>query len=168
MKRVVCLVAACLVLVGSADALQWGVKAGGAVNFKPSPSRWGGHGSIEIPISEDYPTSISAFFEMYKKFGITQMPTGLAIHYKAPLSRHGGTIYFAGGGGIIRISGFDAATNVSRSQTNGLMTVAGGTVFPVTEAFGVFGQFRWMKAFASNAVNEYGIQFGLHFSLGNE
>ncbi len=162
MKRFVCLVALGLVLAGSADALQWGIKAGGGVNFKPSPARWGGHGSIEIPLTEDYPTSLSAFFEMYRKSGVTQVPAGLSVHYKAPLSRHGGTIYFTGGGGILRVSG------LGQSVTNGMITVAGGTVFPLTEGIGLFSQFRWFKAFASGSVNEYGLQFGLHFPLGRE
>jgi len=157
-----------LALSGSADALQWGVKAGGGVNFKPSPARWGGHGSIEIPLSEDYPTSISVFYEMYKKLGITQMPFGAAIHYKAPLTRYGGTIYFTGGGGLLRLSGLTDINGNSASQTDGMMTVAGGAIFSITESVGIFGQFRWFKAFASGAVNEYGIQFGLHFPLGRE
>ena len=164
MKRVACLVAVSLMLIGSADALQWGIKTGGGVNFKPKPSRWGGHGSVEIPLSEDYPTSLAVFFEMYKKLGITQMPIGLGIHYKAPLSRYGGTIYFVGGGGIIRVS----FGGIIPAQTNGLITVAGGTVFALTEKVGIFSQVRWFKPFASGAVNEYGIQAGLHFSLGNE
>ena len=167
MKRFVCLVALSLILAGPATALQWGVKAGGALIFKPSPSRWGGHGSIEIPLSEDYPTSLSAFFEMYKKSGFTTIPTGLSILYKAPLTRYGGTIYFTGGGGILRFSGPDL-DGTNRSSTDGMITVAGGTFVPLTESISVFGQFRWFKRFASGAVNEYGIQFGLHFPLGNE
>ncbi|HAA76112.1 TPA: hypothetical protein DCE37_13435 [Candidatus Latescibacteria bacterium] len=162
MKRFVFSIALSFLVAGSADALQWGVKAGGGVNFKPSPSRWGGHGSVEIPLSEDYPTSLSAFFEMYRKSGITQMPIGLSIHYKAALSRYGGTIYFAGGGGLLRVSG------LGNSANNGMITVAGGTVFGLTESIDLFGQFRWFKAFASGSVNEYGIQAGFHFPLGRE
>jgi hypothetical protein len=173
----VCLVALSLVLVGPVTALQWGVKAGGGVNFEPSPSRWGGHGSIEIPLSQDYPTSLSVFFEMYRKTltiqnvsgTTTQIPMGLAIHYKAPLSRHGGTIYFTGGGGIVRDSFPDLTSASGRSSaTEPIVTVAGGTVIPVTESIAVFGQFRWFKAFASGAVNQYGVQFGIHFPLGRE
>jgi hypothetical protein len=162
MRRFLGLFAVCLLLAGSADALQWGVKTGGGVVFKPSPSRWGGHASLEIPLSEDYPTSLSAFFEIYRKSSINQMPAGLSIHYKAPLTRWGGTIYFAGGGGVLRVSG------LGNSLTNGMLTVAGGGIIPVTESVGVFGQFRWFKAFASGSVNEYGLQFGLHFPLGRE
>ena len=168
MKRFVCWVTLSLVLAGSATALQWGVKVGGGSLFKPSPSRWGGLASIEIPLSEEYPTSLSAFFEMYKKSGFTTIPAGLSILYKAPLSRYGGTIYFTGGGGILRLSGPDILTGADRSSTDGIITVAGGTYVPVTESISVFGQFRWFKRFASGAVNEYGVQFGLHFPLGRD
>ena len=168
MKRFVCFLAVCAVLAGSADALQWGIKAGGGANFKPSPTRWGGHLSLEVPLSEDYPTSLAGFFEMYKKLGITQMPIGLGIHYKAPLSRYGGTIYFVGGGGILRVSFEDVGGVSLPSQTNGMITVAGGAIFHLTESFGLFSQFRWFKPFASGAVNEYGIQFGVHLPIGRE
>jgi hypothetical protein len=183
MKRLVFLVALSLVLAGPVTALQWGVKAGGGVNFEPSPSRWGGHGSIEIPLSEDYPTSLSVFFEMYRKTltilnvpeMTTQIPAGLAIHYKAPLSRHGGTIYFTGGGGIVRDyfpvppdPADPLAASGRASATEPIITVAGGAIIPVTESISAFGQFRWFKAFASRAVNQYGIQFGVHFPLGRE
>ena len=177
MKRFLCLVALSLMLAGPSAALQWGVKAGGGVNFEPSPARWGGNMSIEIPVSEDYPTSLSVFFEMYRKTltiqnvpgTTTQIPAGLAIHYKAPLSRHGGTIYFTGGGGIVRDYFPDSSTASGRaSATEPIITVAGGAIIPVTESISVFGQFRWFKAFASRAVNQYGIQFGVHFPLGRE
>lgn len=169
MKRaVMCLVVVSALFSGSVDALQWGVKAGGGFNFQPSPTRWGGHGSVEIPLSQDYPTSLSAFFEMYKKVGITQIPFGLGIHYKAPLTRFGGTIYFVGGGGLLRLS-FEPTGGVSLpSQTNGMITVAGGAILNMTEKIGFFSQVRWFKAFASGSENELGIQFGLHFNLGRE
>jgi len=155
-------------MASSASALQWGVRAGGSTIFKPSPSRWGGNAAIDIPLSEEYPTSLSAFFEMYKKDGFTTIPTGLSILYKAPLSRYGGTIYFTGGGGILRFSGPDLLTGNNRSSTDGIITVAGGTWVPVTETIAIYGQFRWFKRFASGALNEYAISFGVHFPVGNE
>lgn len=175
MRRLIGAAVLGLLLVGSADALQWGVKVGGGVNFQPDPTRWGGHASIEIPLSEDYPTSLSAFYEIYRwdvdlvvvSGTASEMPIGLAVHYKAPLTRFGGTIYFAGGGGVLRQSGPDPAGGTA-SQTNGMVTVAGGTVFNLTTSVGIFSQFRWLKAFASGAENEYGIQVGLHFPLGRE
>ena len=168
MKRFASLVVLNLILAGSAPALQWGVKLGGSTIFKPSPSRWGGHASLEIPLSEEYPTSLSGFLEMYKKDGFTTIPTGLSILYKAPLSRYGGMIYFTGGGGILRFSGPDLIANTNRSSTDGMISVAGGTYVPLTEAISIFGQFRWFKRFASGAVNEYGISFGFYFPIGNE
>jgi hypothetical protein len=104
----------------------------------------------------------------------TTIPTGLSILYKAPLSRYGGMIYFTGGGGIYWASGPDVddygnlIVGPNRTQTDGMMSVAGGTYVPVTEAISIFGQFRWLKRFASGALNEYGISFGLYFPIGNE
>ena len=104
--------------------------------------------------------------EIIQRF--TTIPAGLSILYKAPLSRYGGTIYFTGGGGILWFSGFDESAQVNRSSTDGMISVAGGTYIPVIESISIFGQFRWFKRFASGAVNEYGISFGLHFPIGNE
>lgn len=170
MKRFVCLVALSLILGGSATALQWGVKAGGGVIT--DPNRWGGHASLDIPVSEEYPTSLTAFFEYHRKSGVDFIPTGLAITYKAPLSRAGGTIFFSGGGGLLRSSGSVSdpltGTVVSGSSNDGMITVAGGAIVNMTEAVGVFGQFRWFKRFASGAQNQYSIHVGLHFPLGDE
>ena len=93
---------------GQAEA-QVDVKAAGGFLF--DPTRWGGHLSIEIPIGDMYPTYLAPFVEFYRKTStlelvnitaktdISEIPAGISLIYKAPLSDRYGTVFFGVGGG---------------------------------------------------------------------
>ena len=88
---------------GRADA-QLDAKIGGGALF--DPIRAGGHLSIEIPIGDLYPTYLAPFVEYYRKSGISEIPAGISLIYKAPLSDRYGTVFFGVGGGVLHARGF--------------------------------------------------------------
>ena len=156
----------CLLLsVVPVSAREIGVKVGGAVVI--DPSRWGGHISFEIPLSEEYPTNLAPFFEYYEKAGTKIMPLGLTLLYKARFSDYGGTVYFGAGGGVLMIRGQPGLGLVT--GTDGMITAGGGLSIGLGERFGVYTQARWFRSFEDQAANnEISIQAGLQFRLGSE
>lgn len=88
---------------GRADA-QVDVKIGGGALF--DPTRAGGHLSIEFPIGDLYPTYLAPFVEFYRKGGISEIPAGVSLVYKAPLSDQYGTVFFGVSGGVLHARGF--------------------------------------------------------------
>ena len=167
-------------MFGQADA-QLDVKIGGGALL--DPTRGGGHLSIEIPIGDLYPTYLAPFVEYYRKNGISEIPAGVSLIYKAPLSDRYGTVFFGVGGGVLHARGFpvievlidgtrvfliDPATGdfVTGKSTEALIAVAGGMRFDVSEGIGAFVQGRWFRAFASGSTNNFGLHAGLMFSLG--
>ena len=167
-------------MFGRADA-QLDVKIGGGALL--DPTRGGGHLSIEIPIGDLYPTYLAPFVEYYRKNGISEIPAGVSLIYKAPLSDRYGTVFFGVGGGVLHARGFpvievlidgtrvfliDPATGdfVTGKSTEALIAVAGGMRFDVSEGIGAFVQGRWFRAFASGSTNNFGFHAGLMFSLG--
>ena len=88
---------------GRADA-QVDVKIGGGALL--DPTRGGGHLSIEIPIGDLYPTYLAPFVEFYRKSGISEIPAGVSLVYKAPLSDRYGTVFFGVAGGVLHARGF--------------------------------------------------------------
>ena len=96
----------CLSMVamfGRADA-QLDVKIGGGALL--DPTRGGGHLSIEVPIGDLYPTYLAPFVEYYRKSGISEIPAGVSLIYKAPLSDRYGTVFFGVAGGVLHARGF--------------------------------------------------------------
>ena len=176
MVRVAMFCAVLGLMHGRADA-QVDVKiAGGAVL---DPARWGGHFSIEIPIGGIYPTYLAPFVEWYQKSGIDEIPAGISLIYKAPFSDRYGTVFFGVGGGILYARGFplidafgffftDPATGqiATGSATDPMISVGGGLRLDVAERVGVFAQGRWFRAFASGSTNNFSLQLGLNFTLG--
>ncbi len=171
---------------GRADA-QVDVKIGGGALF--DPTRAGGHLSIEFPIGDLYPTYLAPFVEFYRKGGISEIPAGVSLVYKAPLSDQYGTVFFGVSGGVLHARGFpvlvpvgvdpvtgevivslsrDPVTGevITETSTEALIAVAGGMRFDVSEGIGAFVQGRWFRAFASGSTNNFGIHAGLMFSLG--
>lgn len=187
MKSMVAVVFFSLVaMFGRADA-QVDVKIGGGALL--DPTRGGGHLSIEIPIGDLYPTYLAPFVEFYRKGGISEIPAGVSLVYKAPLSDHYGTVFFGVSGGVLHARGFpvlvpvgvdpvtgevivslsrDPVTEevITETSTEALIAVAGGMRFDVSEGIGAFVQGRWFRAFASGSTNNFGIHAGLMFSLG--
>ncbi len=182
MKSLVAVVFFSLVaMFGRADA-QVDVKIGGGALL--DPTRGGGHLSIEFPIGDLYPTYLAPFVEYYRKSGISEIPAGVSLVYKAPLSDHYGTVFFGVAGGVLHARGFpvivdvlfdgtvlylvDTATGevVIENSTKALLAVAGGMRFDVSENIGAFVQGRWFRAFASGSTNNFGIHAGLMISLG--
>ena len=175
-----------IAMFGRADA-QVDVKIGGGALF--DPTRAGGHLSIDFPIGDLYPTYLAPFVEFYRKDGISEIPAGVSLIYKAPLSDRYGTVFFGVAGGVLHARGFpvfapvgvdpmtgdvmmdlliDPATGefVTGTSTEALLAVAGGLRFDVSEGIGAFVQGRWFRAFASGSTNNFGIHAGLMFSLG--
>ena len=174
---------------GRADA-QLDVKIGGGALL--DPTRGGGHLSIEVPIGDLYPTYLAPFVEYYRrtitlaatdKTLKTEIPAGVSLVYKAPLSDRYGTVFFGVAGGVLHTRGspiveilfdgttvyaIDTATGevVTETSTEALIAVAGGMRFDVSEGIGAFVQGRWFRAFASGTTNNFGIHAGLMFSLG--
>ena len=178
-KAMVLFVIACFVLVsGSAPADAIGIKAGGGLLF--DPSRWGGHISVEIPISDDHPLALAPFFELYEKDGEKGMPIGISLLYRAPLTREVGTIYFGAGAGMLLLRGttfqqFGGGT-LSGGSNNVMATAAGGLLFHLNESFGLFLQARWFMSMSDTTENEldlfyaapssksnFGVTLGIHF-----
>lgn len=167
--------------LGRADA-QVDVKIGGGALL--DPTRGGGHLSIDFPIGDLYPTYLAPFVEFYRKDGISEIPAGVSLVYKAPLSDRYGTVFFGVAGGVLHARGFpvivdvlfdgtvlylvDTTTGdfVRETSTEALIAVAGGMRFDVSEGIGAFVQGRWFRAFASGSTNNFGIHTGLIFSLG--
>lgn len=167
--------------LGRTDA-QLDVKIGGGALL--DPTRGGGHLSIEVPIGDLYPTYLAPFVEFYRKDGISEIPAGVSLVYKAPLSDQYGTVFFGVAGGVLHARGFpvivdvlidgtvlylvDTTTGdfVRETSTEALIAVAGGMRFDVSEGIGAFVQGRWFRAFASGSTNNFGIHAGLMFSLG--
>lgn len=167
MRHRVWFAAAFLVMLISvpASARQMGLKAGGGVLL--DPSRWGGHASFEIALSEEYPTNVAPFIEVYSKSGTHVIPLGLALLYKARFSDYGGTVFFGAGGGVLMIRG-QPGFGVAEG-TDGMITAAGGLSMGITERAGVFAQFRWFRSFEDqSAENQYGIQVGVQLQFGEE
>jgi|GEM_PF-1842971 hypothetical protein len=155
----------CGSMVGGADARQLGIKLGGGAML--SNSRMGGHASIEIPLSDEYPTNIAPFIEVYNKSGTKVIPLGLALLYKAQMTEAGGTIYFGAGGGLLMVRGQPGPLFVT--GTEGMITAALGIGINVTERMGGFAQVRWFRSFANQAgENEFSILAGLQINLGGE
>ncbi len=104
MKSLVAVVFFSLVaMFGRADA-QVDVKIGGGALL--DPTRGGGHLSIEFPIGDLYPTYLAPFVEYYRKSGISEIPAGVSLVYKAPLSDRYGTVFFGVSGGVLHARGF--------------------------------------------------------------
>ena len=164
---------AMVAMAGRADA-QVDVKAAGGLLF--DPTRWGGYLSVEFPIGDTYPTYLAPFVEFYQKSGISEIPAGLSLVYKAPLSDRYGTVFFGAGGGILHARGFPllietpvgvVATDEKGSTTKAMIAVGGGVRFDVTDRAGAFVQGRWFRAFASGDFpNNFALHLGLKFSLG--
>ncbi len=165
---------ASIAVVGRADA-QVDVKAGGGLLF--DPTRWGGHLSVEVPIGDTYPTYLASFVEFYRKDGVSEIPAGLGLTYKAPLSDRYGTVFFGVGGGILHARGFPLLiidpirgaipSGETGSTTEAMIAVGGGVRFDVAGRMGVFVQGRWFRAFASGGFpNNFALHTGLKFSLG--
>lgn len=163
-------------LVGRAGA-QVDVKASGGMLF--DPKRGGGYLSVEVPIGDTYPTYLAPFVEFYRKSGISEIPAGLSLIYKAPLSDQYGTVFFGVGGGILHARGFPlfietivgetlvrVPTGGKGTTTEAMIAVGGGMRFDVAENMGVFVQGRWFRAFATGSTNNFGLHAGLQFSLG--
>ena len=178
-----------IAVFGRADA-QVDVKVGGGALF--DPTRGGGHLSIDIPIGDLYPTYLAPFVEYYRrtitlvatdKTLETEIPAGVSLVYKAPLSDRYGTVFFGVAGGVLHTRGspivevlFDGTTVyavdtetrevITETSTEALIAVAGGMRFDVSGSVGAFVQGRWFRAFASGTTNNFGVQAGLMFSLG--
>lgn len=90
-------------MFGQADA-QLDVKIGGGALL--DPTRGGGHLSVEVPIGDLYPTYLAPFVEFYRKSGISEIPAGVSLIYKAPLSDRYGTVFFGVAGGVLHARGF--------------------------------------------------------------
>ncbi len=159
-------------MFGRANA-QVDVKAGGGLLF--DPTRWGGHLAIEIPIGDTYPTYLAPFVEFYRKIGISEIPAGISLIYKAPLSDRYGTVFFGAGGGVLHARGFPllidtvlgpVITDETGTRTEAMIAAGGGVLFDVAERAGVFVQGRWFRAFASGSTNNFALHAGLEFSLG--
>lgn len=143
-------------------AREFGMSLGGGTLF--DPTRPGGHFSLEMSLSDEYPTHLAPFCEFYSKSGIRIIPIGISLLYKPPLSEYGGTIYFGAGGGALLIRG--QPTPGLATGTDGMITVAGGLSFGVGTRAGVFVQVRWFRSFEDQtAENEIGVQAGLRFDL---
>ena len=175
------MVAVCFFLViamfGRADA-QVDIKIGGGALF--DPTRGGGHLSIEFPIGDLYPTYLAPFVEYYRrtitlvatdKTLETEIPAGVSLVYKAPLSDRYGTVFFGVAGGVLHTRGspvlvpvgvdlvtgttaivdlsIDTETRevVTETSTEALIAVAGGMRFDVSEGISAFVQGRWFRAF---------------------
>ena len=150
---------------GPVSARELGIKLGGGTML--SASRFGGHASIEIPLSDEYPTNIAPFIEFYSKSGKKVIPLGLALLYKARMSDAGGTVYFGAGGGVLMIRGQPGPLFVT--GTEGMITAAGGVGMGIGERMGGFAQIRWFRSFEDQTGdNEFSIQAGLQISLGGE
>jgi len=164
MRNLVAAAAICAVLAAPASGFMWNLKVGGGAVLKPSPTRWGGHVSFELPLSDDHPTYIAPFLDFYRKAGVSHMPVGAAIIYRAPFSDYWGTVYFASGGGLQRVSGSGLAS------TEAIVTVAAGLSVGLTERTAVFVQGRWFRSFAeaSAEANQYAFHAGLELRLGRE
>ena len=100
-----------IAVFGRADA-QVDVKVGGGALF--DPTRGGGHLSIDIPIGDLYPTYLAPFVEFYRrtitlvatdKTLETEIPAGVSLVYKAPLSDRYGTVFFGVAGGVLHTRG---------------------------------------------------------------
>lgn len=89
--------------LGRTDA-QVDVKIGGGALL--DPTRGGGHLSVEVPIGDMYPTYLAPFVEVYRKSGISEIPAGVGLIYKAPLSDRYGTVFFGVAGGVLHARGF--------------------------------------------------------------
>ena len=178
-----------IAVFGRADA-QVDVKVGGGALF--DPTRGGGHLSIDIPIGDLYPTYLAPFVEYYRrtitlvatdKTLETEIPAGVSLVYKAPLSDRYGTVFFGVAGGVLHTRGspivevlldgrvvyaVDTETRevITETSTEALIAVAGGMRFDVSGSVGAFVQGRWFRAFASGTTNNFGVQAGLMFSLG--
>ena len=145
-----------------AQARDFGVNLGGGTLL--DPTRPGGHFSFEMSLSDEYPTHLAPFCELYSKSGTRIIPIGVSLLYKPPLSEYGGTIYFGAGGGALLIRG--QPTTGQATGTDGMITVAGGLSFGVGPRAGVFVQVRWFRSFEDQtAENEVGLQAGIRFSL---
>ncbi len=160
MRRPIWIVPVCLFLAAvPASAREVGIKAGGGLIV--DPSRWGGHVSVEIPISDEYPISVAPFFELYEKDGEKGMPTGVAMLYKAPLSEQVGTVHFGVGlGFLLRRGSALGQVGVSQSRNDFMMTAAGGISFGVSEQVGMFVQGRWFVSLVDEAVDPLDLAFG--------
>ena len=165
---------AMVAMAGRADA-RVDVKAGGGLLF--DPTRWGGYLSVEMPIGDTYPTYLATFVEFYRKDGVSEIPAGLGLTYKAPLSDRYGTVFFGVGGGILHARGFPVwiidpiigaiPSGKTGSTTKAMIAVGGGVRFDVADRMGVFVQGRWFRAFASGDFpNNFALHAGLKFSLG--
>jgi hypothetical protein len=156
-----------LVLVGlmsTADARPVVVKAAGGALLS-NEVRPGMFASIEIPISEDYPTHLSPFIEVYSKDGTTMIPLGASLIYKASFSERGGTVFFGAGGGLLMIRGEPGLGYAT--GTSGMIGVMGGLSFGLGDRLGVLVQGRWLRPFEDEtAENELGAHIGLQFDLG--
>ncbi len=144
-------------------ARDFAVNAGGGTLF--DPGRPGGHFSFEMSLSDEYPTHLAPFCELYSNSGTRIIPIGISLLYKPPLSEYGGTIYFGAGGGALLIRG-EPSPGLA-TGTDGMITVAGGLSFDVGTHAGVFMQVRWFRSFEDHtAANEIGVQAGVRFNLG--
>jgi len=160
----------CLALAAAPAAAQVEVKAGGGV--LTDPSRLGGHVSLEIPLSDDYPTYLAPFFEYYvqddAKLLPKMMPVGASLLYKALMSSYGGMVYFGVLGGLLMSRDipdpFGAPTGVSSNDA--LIGVGGGGQFGFNDRFGVFGQIRWFRLVETGGDNNISFQAGLALKLG--
>ena len=113
-------------MFGRADA-QVDIKIGGGALL--DPTRGGGHLSVEVPIGDLYPTYLAPFVEYYRKSGISEIPAGVSLIYKAPLSDHYGTMFFGVAGGVLHARGFPVLVPVVLLLDDGTLINA---VNPVT------------------------------------
>ena len=166
-KLLVLFVLACFVLVvGAVPADAIGIKAGGGPLL--DPLRWGGHVSVEIPISDDRPLALAPFFELYAKDGGKLIPVGISMVYRAPLTREVGTIYFGVGGGmlLLRSVQYELIGIPYRDSSNEIMaTAAGGLLFHLSENMGFFLQTRWFMAMSNEGIDNTS-KSNLAFMLG--
>jgi hypothetical protein len=158
-----------VLMSGAAPADAIGIKAGGGLLV--DPARWGGHISVEIPISQDRPLALAPFFEIYEKDGEKGMPIGMVLLYSAPLTREAGTIYFGAGAGMLMLRGttFQQAGGAPLpGGSNSVMaTAGGGLLFHVSESFGLFLQVRWFMSLSDTVNNPADLEFGAPSAKSN-
>ena len=150
----------------------WGIAESGPIALRigggalmTNSSRPGVYASVEIPISEDYPTHIAPFMEYYSRDGMKMIPIGIGIIYKARFTDYGGTIFFGAGGGAMMVRG-EPGFGYAKG-TNGMIGAVGGLSLGFSDRIGGFAQARWLRSFEDEtADNEIGFHVGLQFDFG--
>ena len=167
MKYVFAILMLLLVIPQNTEAVS--LKAGGGMLF--DPTRWGGHLSLEIPLGSDHPTYLAPFVEFYQKSQVKEIPIGISLLYKAPLSELLGTIYFGVGGGVFlsRVTFTDQVLGtVKLSRTEPMISVTGGIRLDVSDRMGLYTQVYLLRPFETGSTTVFGVQAGLHFEIGEK